>query len=134
VSHVAYKLLLPRKMTIHKVFHVSLLKPYTEDLIHPTPLPPEPVIVDGHEEYCVEEILDHRWTTRHGQRQRELLVRWRDYGPNEDSWEPLRELDHSEAYDRYEQEMLRRHGPTGWPPVHPERKVRIRRGIRVRRK
>jgi hypothetical protein len=58
VSPVAYKIKLPTSMKIHDVFHIDLLIPYTETEaygeMHPHPLPE---LIDGEEEYEVEEIL-----------------------------------------------------------------------------
>jgi hypothetical protein len=95
---------------------VSLLKAYREDPIHPSPPPPpDPIVTaDGEEEYFVEELLRHR-VRRIGRRNRvEFLVRWTGYGPDADEWLPLAEVEETEAYDRYETEMRRLHGPT-WP-------------------
>ncbi len=120
VSKVACELELPSTMRrMHPVFHVSLLKPHIEDPIHPAPDPPAPVLNDeGEAEYYVEEIIGHRVRKYgKGQPRLELLVRWRGYGPEEDQYLPLVEVEETEAYDRYEQEMLRLKGPTGWPPA-----------------
>ena len=55
----AVRLCLPATVPIHPVFHVSLLEhtandPYPEQIT----LPPQPVIVDGEEEWEVETIMD----------------------------------------------------------------------------
>ena len=116
VSPVAYELLLPRTLRVHPVFHVSLLKAYREDTINPSPpSPPDPLVNDdGEEEYYVQELLQHR-VRRIGRRNRvEFLVRWTGYGPDADEWLPLADVEETEAYDRYEAEMRRMHGPT-WP-------------------
>ena len=119
ISRVAYELELPRTLSrLHPVFHVSLLKPYVEDPIHPAPEAPDPILNDeGEEEYFVEEIIGHRVRKygRGGPRL-ELLVRWRGYGPDEDQYLPLSEVEETEAYDKYEAEMVRQKGPSGWPP------------------
>lgn len=61
INNVSYELTLPDSLKIHPVFNLSLLKPMTPD---PFPDhnagPPEPVIIDGEEEYKVETILDCR--------------------------------------------------------------------------
>jgi len=71
ISQVTYKLKLPSTLTIHPVFHISLLKAYQENpeefhdrLIKP---PPPLVMSDGQEEFEVEKILDQR-INRKGQR------------------------------------------------------------------
>jgi hypothetical protein len=45
---------------------------------------PDPILMaDGKEEYAVQEVLD-QWQ-RNGQPK--YLVRWKDYGPEDDTWE-----------------------------------------------
>ncbi len=53
----AYHLkLLQQSSSIHNVFHVLLLDPYVFDRrTAPKPLPP--IVIDGEEEYELEEIL-----------------------------------------------------------------------------
>ena len=56
-----YKLALPPKIKVHPVFHVSFLKEYFEDLARPEHeqvLRPIPELVENHEEYEVETILN----------------------------------------------------------------------------
>ena len=84
----AYKLKLPtgwRK--VHPVFNEVLLKPYVSPSYDsqklPTPRPP--MIIDDHEEFEVEEILDSKWNAR-TQRLR-FYIRWKGYDPSENSWE-----------------------------------------------
>ena len=63
VSHVgrAYRLELPLTMKIHNMFHPGLLRKAPED---PLPgqknAPPPPIVVDDHEEWSVDEILDSK--------------------------------------------------------------------------
>jgi hypothetical protein len=46
-------------MMIHPMFHVSLLEPYhTSTIPRKTHEPPPPIVVNGEQEYEVEEILD----------------------------------------------------------------------------
>lgn len=92
VNRNAYHLKLPRNFRrVHPVFHVSLLRRWTPDSIieRPRPTRPEPEIAeDGKPEYEVEDILDSRIRYRKLQ----YLVRWKGYGPEENSWEPVDNL------------------------------------------
>ena len=74
---------LPPTMKMHDVFHVSLLKPYHEDGTHQPP--PVTILLDGEQEFEVEQVLDHR---QEGKRSKSFLVRWTGYGPEHDTWEP----------------------------------------------
>ena len=89
INSVAYELELPDSFRIHPVFHVTLLKP---DVANPFPGrstdPPEPVLVNGEEEFEVESILD----CRRRRNQVQFLVKWKGYGPEENSWEPERNI------------------------------------------
>jgi len=86
---------------IHPVFHTDLLRPASND-----PLPgqetddsqPDPVLIESHEEYQVEEILCVR--TKGRGRIREALVKWEGY--HELTWEPLAEMADTEALDVFE--------------------------------
>ena len=89
VSTHARRLQLPPGLrSIHPVFHVSLLEPYTPNTIpNRVDIPPPPVEVDGDLEFEVEEILDSsvdsRLKTDHGLKYK---IRWVGYGPEHDSW------------------------------------------------
>ena len=89
VRVVAYRLAIPRTWRqVHPVFNVDLLKEYQDPVfgIQQTPPPPPPEIIDGHEEYEIERILDLKF------RRRRLyyLVKWQGY--TEQTWEPASEL------------------------------------------
>uniref|UniRef100_A0A8C5QE97 Gypsy retrotransposon integrase-like protein 1 n=1 Tax=Leptobrachium leishanense TaxID=445787 RepID=A0A8C5QE97_9ANUR len=83
ISPTAVWLQLPQELDVHPVFHVSLLRPSPP---HPfpgrTPSRPGPLVAIGDDEYEVQTILDSRFYRR----RLEYLVRWTDYGPEEDSW------------------------------------------------
>jgi len=94
IGTVAYELALPPSMTIHNVFHVSLLAPFKQ--------PPEGlrredewhgVLRDGYQEYEIQDILDHRGSAA----QREFLIRWRGLPESETSWEPKKHLTNCRA-------------------------------------
>ena len=60
ISPVTYRITLPPSMKIHNVFHIDLLIPYTETEAYSETFPqPPPEIIDGEEEYKVEEIINH---------------------------------------------------------------------------
>jgi hypothetical protein len=87
VGNSAYRLRLPPSMSrLHPVFNVVKLTLAPEDPIEgrqPHP-PPPPEIVDGEEEYIVEEILDSKMMNR----KLRYLVKWEGYGVEHNSWEP----------------------------------------------
>ena len=55
--------------------------------------PPPPVRINQNEEYEVEEILDAKWNSR--TKRLRFLVRWKGYGPTEDSWETENDLENA---------------------------------------
>ncbi len=69
---------------IHDTFHVSHLKPYTEDLFCGEPQP-EPAVLfdDGIEEFTVEKILSHR--KERGKLQ--YLIKWKAFADHGNTWE-----------------------------------------------
>jgi hypothetical protein len=85
MSAVNYRLELPMQWSIHPVFHIDLLMPYRETIMHgPNFTQPTPELIDGEEEYSVERILDSR---RHGRRWRlQYLVKWEGYLDADNMW------------------------------------------------
>jgi hypothetical protein len=100
-THV-YELRLPPSINhIHPVFHVVKLKPAPEDPIagrHTNP-PPDPVPVDGEEEYKVKEIMNSRFFSRKLQ----FLVAWKGYGQEEWSWVNEKDLHAPELVEAFYQ-------------------------------
>jgi transposase InsO family protein len=98
-SH-AYRLDVPG--TIHDVFHTSLLRPAGEN-----PFPsqehldyqPPAQLVEGNEEYQVEEILDERTKRRGRGFVKQYLVRWTGYA--QPTWEPAHLLEDAAALDHW---------------------------------
>ncbi|GBG80697.1 hypothetical protein CBR_g31154 [Chara braunii] len=128
-SLVNFRVKLPdylRQARVHDVYHVSLLRPYRRPpecfAGRPYERPP-PIMVDGHEEFLVSDIIGRRVTDDNPPHV-EYLVRWKGYPDEEATWEPLEHLEHARmlerAYDR-----ARRAGftappqPTDPPPSPP---------------
>jgi hypothetical protein len=85
LSPVSYQLALPTQWSIHPVFHIDLLTPYRETIMHgPNYQRPVPDLVDREEEYSVEKILDSR---KFGRRRRlQYLVKWEGYPDSDNMW------------------------------------------------
>ena len=65
ISLVAYRIELPQTMKIHNVFHVDLLIPHHQtEAYGETYRQPPPELIDGEEEYEIEEIIDQRTDKR----------------------------------------------------------------------
>jgi hypothetical protein len=61
ISPVAFQLALPPQWRIHDVFHTSLLTPYKETEEHGENFAqPPPELIEGQEEYEVEQIIGSR--------------------------------------------------------------------------
>ncbi|XP_018410495.1 PREDICTED: myeloperoxidase-like [Nanorana parkeri] len=86
MNPASYRLTLPPIYPIHPVFHISILKPVQPDVFSDRSSDiPNPVLIDGEEEYEVEAILDFRRRRGTGQ----FLIKWKGYGMEENSWEPV---------------------------------------------
>jgi hypothetical protein len=114
ISPVTYKLQLPANLSIHPVFHVSLLKAYQDnpqEFEEQIRKPPAPVLTsDGQEEFEVEKILDKRIHRRGRGSTVEYLIKWKGYADYDATWEPVENLKNAEeAIADFEEEMMRHH-------------------------
>ncbi|QRW22888.1 Retrotransposable element Tf2 protein [Rhizoctonia solani] len=105
VSSHAYRLELPETLKIHDVFYIGLLSKSHKSPNQPFPEQPPPETIEGEEEYKVEQIIDSK-----RQRGKWLyLIKWKGYGPEDNSWEPEELLEHSqEEIKRFNQARLKK--------------------------
>ena len=78
-------------MGIRPIFSERQLTPYKEG--QEAEMPEEPILINGQEEYEVERILRERISR--GKLQ--LLIRWKGYGPEYDTWQTLDTLTNAVA-------------------------------------
>eukprot|EP00736_Rhodelphis_marinus_P011688 Rmarinus@m.20211 len=92
ISPVVYRIELPDSWSrIHNVFHVSVLTPYVQSERPSSSVTynrPPPELVDCHDEYEVEEIVDVKGTGR----ARRYLVHWKGYPVEERTWQSASDL------------------------------------------
>ena len=86
---VNYELDLPKDLRIHPVFHAGLIIPYKKGDNPEGDHRPDPEIIQGEEEYEVEEIegiekRQGKWMCR---------VKWKGYPEDENTWEPLSNME-----------------------------------------
>jgi hypothetical protein len=87
-------------MKINNVFHVDLLTPYHETNAYgPQPTQPPPILIDGEEEYEVEELINDRYNGR--RRKRQYLVKWKGYPASKNSWVDEQDLHSDELLADY---------------------------------
>jgi len=85
------------------VFHASLLTPYKETDEHGTNfLEPPPELIEGEEEWEIEQILGKRHFGRGKKLQ--YLVRWKDYSPAHDQWVDRSDITADVLIEIYERE------------------------------
>ncbi len=86
-------------MKIHNVFHIDLLIPYSETEAYGESFSqPSPELIDGNEEYEVEDII----TDRTKRRKKQFLVKWKGYPAFENSWIDLKDLNAPELLQEYQ--------------------------------
>jgi hypothetical protein len=90
IGNLDFKLDLPHYLKHHPVFHVNCLAPYWDNGLD-KPLPPDPITVEGKEEYKVNKIMDSRIFCQ----QLQYRVKWKGYEEGSDFWEPAANLTHA---------------------------------------
>lgn len=114
VASSNYELDLPTSMKVRtKVFHISLLEPAPEA----APLEEEIEAEADEEEFDVDEILDSQ--LRNGELH--YLIRWLDYGPESDSWEPVDNLSCPEKIEEFHRKNPDRPTAQGATTESPDR-------------
>jgi Chromo (CHRromatin Organisation MOdifier) domain len=100
ISPVVYWLELPPTWKIFGTFHASLLSPYRETEEHGQNfLEPPPEVIEGEEEYEVEQVLGQR---THGHwKKKQYLIKWKGYSAAHNSWEPAENIHAPELVKRY---------------------------------
>jgi hypothetical protein len=76
-------------------FHIDRLKLYVTD---PNITDSEVALWDA-KEYVVQDIVDHK--VGKTKSQHKFKVRWQDYGPDQDSWEPYKHVKHTQVFTDY---------------------------------
>ena len=99
-SKLVYQLRLPPTMRQHDVSPISPLEPYHGD--DPASKNRRDDVDTSDVAYEVERILAHRGPPQ----AREFLIRWKGYPPDDDSWEPLENLDDGPMLREYLSTMM----------------------------
>ena len=109
LSPITYQLDLPIQWKIHDIFHIDLLTPYQEMDFHgPNFAQPPPDLIDGEEEYEVEQVLDARQYSRG--RKVQYLIKWKGYPDSDNQWVDWNDLHAEEALEDFRKRQP--HAPT----------------------
>ena len=104
IKGVSFELKLPKGMKIHPVFHISLLELAPDEVPELTQVP-DNYLMEQEQRWEVERVLDKSSdfddnTTRY-------LVKWKEHSDNENTWEPVTNLDGcEELIEQYRQRVL----------------------------
>ena len=103
ISPVVYQLELPTAWKIFNTFHAALLSPYKKTEEHGVNFTePPPDLIEDHEEYEVEQILDARlfgWWKKC-----QYLIKWKGYTKVHNSWEPEENVNVPELVKEFHQQ------------------------------
>jgi hypothetical protein len=102
INENAFRLSLPSGSRLHDVLNVSKLYPFKKPPSGAAETEPDPELVDGFEEFEVEQILDQRFHKG----DKHYLVKWKGYSSLHNSWEPEENLNNcSEMLDAFKQRL-----------------------------
>jgi Chromo (CHRromatin Organisation MOdifier) domain len=91
ISPIMFQLALPPQWHIHNVFHASLLTPYKEmEEYEENFMQPPPELIEGEEEYEVEQIMNSRHIGH--AKKLQYLLWWKGYSHAHDSWQDTTEV------------------------------------------
>ena len=122
-THSTVTLALLEQSQAFPIFHTSEVRPFPKDndMLFPTFAlhPPNPVTVDGSQEFFIDKIVNKQWQGR----RKQYLVRWRREGPEGDLWLDTEELDKCEALDIW---LTWREEQEEWPEEDHQPQLTIR--------
>jgi hypothetical protein len=96
INKVPMQLVLPNKLRMHDVSHVSLLRPYIEGKSPRSP--PIPVVLDREHEFVVDKILEHDYIKVSSKKTHlECLIKWKGYTDEHNTWEIMDSLINCQA-------------------------------------
>jgi len=97
IGEVSYKVDLPSNIRVHPVFHISQLDNFHENPFpgHTVP-PPPPIRINDHEEFEIEEILDHKSRKYNKMVKCFYLIKWKGYPTHDATWEKEEVLNHAQ--------------------------------------
>ena len=91
IGSYAYELALPYGAgKVNPVYHISFLEPYHRNQIPGSRSPtPQPAVDLGDDIWEVEKVL----ATKVRRKKVQYLIRWKGFGPDEDTWEPWENIE-----------------------------------------
>jgi len=126
VSMNAIELELPSTIKIHLVVNVSRGRRYTSQVEGQKKEVPQPVVIEGEEEWEMEKIMNKRRV----QGRDKYLVRWKGYMAEEDTWESRENLKNaSELVEEFEKEYGREEEEETQRQEREEEKNMFNRGL-----
>ena len=105
IDRLTYRLELPDNMRIHDVVSVAHLKPVinsAKDSYRRRRSPPSVIVLNEENEYEIEKLIRKRRIRRGRDWSTQYLIRWRDYGPEHDTWQPEHTVADTLALNDYE--------------------------------